>query len=125
MPSLQADAANKKRFSGKGGANGTHKLKLRKGKGATTILHARLPAPLTCWHRLSVAHESSTGGVFAHRADANITVPLGTQVLSESGYLIADLDQHEQAVIVARGGDGGSALTDECVVCRSLQFAED
>lgn len=71
------DAAVTKRFHAKGGANGGHKLRVRRGR------------------------------------DANIVVPVGTQVFTESGYLLADLDRHNQSVIVAQGGDGGSPLTNE------------
>jgi GTP-binding protein len=40
-------------------------------------------------------------------ADAEVAVPVGTQVLDEDGQLIADLAGRDGRVVVARGGEGG------------------
>ena len=44
----------------------------------------------------------------ARGADVELRLPLGTQIFAEDGAtLIADLTRPDQAVVLARGGDGG------------------
>jgi GTP-binding protein len=61
--------------------------------------------------RLVKAERGTNGrGARKHGADggdSELHVPVGTQVLSESGDLIADLAHPEARVVIARGGHGG------------------
>ncbi|MFZ8864525.1 MAG: Obg family GTPase CgtA [Rickettsiales bacterium] len=41
-------------------------------------------------------------------SDLTLMVPVGTQILSESGNIIADLDQHGQELLFLEGGKGGA-----------------
>src|SRR5262245_13646926 len=43
----------------------------------------------------------------ADGADAELGVPVGTQLLDEEGHLIADLTTADRRIVVARGGHGG------------------
>ncbi len=52
-------------------------------------------------------HGQGSGKHGAAGADAELTVPVGTQIFDEDGQLIADLAGSEGRVVVARGGAGG------------------
>lgn len=63
-----------------------------------------------------LAARPGENAVRRHRAekgdDIIIKVPLGTVVTSDSGFILCELDQHNEVVTLAQGGEGGSALTN-------------
>ena len=85
------------------------------GKGGDVVLlaHTRLTTLLDLRYRRKVKAESGEHGrgkdqYGAAGADAVIQVPVGTQVYdAESGELLADLDEPEMRIVIARGGRGG------------------
>jgi GTP-binding protein len=60
--------------------------------------------------KLRAGRGGSGGGRLSHGArgeDAELLLPVGTQVLDDEGLLVADLAQPGTRVVVARGGAGG------------------
>ena len=52
--------------------------------------------------------------------DEKVRVPLGTQVFdNETGTLVADVQDHGQEVVVARGGEGGRGNIHFCLLYTS------
>jgi GTPase len=61
-------------------------------------------------HKIRAGRGGNGGGTRRHGArgdDAELAVPVGTQVLAEDGELIADLAHPGARVVLARGGHGG------------------
>jgi GTP-binding protein len=61
-------------------------------------------------HKIRAGRGENGGGTRRHGArgvDAELPVPVGTQVLAEDGELIADLAHPGARVVLARGGHGG------------------
>lgn len=85
------------------------------GKGGDVVLHAhtRLTTLLDLRYRRKVHAQNGENGrgkdqYGAAGKDEVIQVPVGTQVYdSESGELLADLDEPDKRVVIARGGRGG------------------
>lgn len=85
------------------------------GHGGSVVLHAhdRLRTLLDLGYRRKIKAARGEDGkgkdmYGAAGKDAVIQVPVGTQVYdSETGALLADLDEHDRKVVIARGGIGG------------------
>ncbi|MBX3247906.1 MAG: GTPase ObgE [Myxococcales bacterium] len=85
------------------------------GDGGDVIFHAheRLTTLLDLGYRRRIKAEHGENGRGKDQygkagADAVVQVPVGTQVYdADTGELLADLDTHEQRVVIARGGKGG------------------
>jgi GTPase len=61
-------------------------------------------------HKIRAGRGGNGGGTRRHGArgdDAELAVPVGTQVLAEDGELIADLAHPGARIVLARGGHGG------------------
>ena len=85
------------------------------GAGGDVIFHAhdRLSTLLDLGWRRKVKAESGENGRGKDQygkagRDEIVQVPVGTQVYdAETGELIADLDEHDKKVVIAKGGRGG------------------
>lgn len=85
------------------------------GNGGDVILHAhdRLTTLLDLGYRRRIRAASGENGrgkdqYGAGGKDEVVQVPVGTQVYdAETGALIADLDHHDQKIVICKGGIGG------------------
>ncbi len=88
---------------GDGGRGGD--IILKANEGMNTLMDFR-------YKRIFKAQPGQNGqikGMYGHKADpVYISVPAGTSVYNEdTGKLIGDLIEHNQELVVAKGGDGG------------------
>lgn len=85
------------------------------GKGGDVVLHAhdRLATLLDLAYRRKIKAQHGEPGrgkdqFGAAGDDYVLLVPVGTQVYdAETGALLADLDEHDKKVVIAKGGRGG------------------
>ncbi|MCB9618749.1 MAG: GTPase ObgE [Sandaracinus sp.] len=85
------------------------------GNGGNVVLHAhdRLTTLLDLGYRRRIRAQEGENGrgkdqYGAAGKDEVVQVPVGTQVYdAETGELLADLDQHDQKVVICKGGLGG------------------
>src|SRR2546423_1965719 len=99
----------REKFVPKGGPDGGDG-----GKGGDVVLTAdprrRDLSGIRPNQRLRAGKGGPGGGRLSHGADgddAELAVPVGTQVLDEDGRLVADLAHPGARVVVAKGGVGG------------------
>ncbi|MFT5355832.1 MAG: GTP-binding protein [Polyangiales bacterium] len=86
------------------------------GDGGDVILHAhdRLSTLMDLRYRRRFKGGDGEAGrgkdqYGANGKDTVVLVPVGTQVFDEAnGDLIADLDAHDQRIVIAKGGEGGN-----------------
>ena len=89
---------------GGNGGRGGHVI-LRGNRNYWTLLHLRYDRHIHAEHGGNGGKNKSTG---KQGADAYIEVPCGTVVYNaETGQYICDITEHEQEVILLRGGRGG------------------
>eukprot|EP00037_Helgoeca_nana_P001848 m.29908 g.29908 ORF g.29908 m.29908 type:complete len:390 (-) comp12170_c0_seq2:42-1211(-) len=104
---------------GGSGGQGSQKHGLPGGNGGDVIVETTRAADLAAMASMPSTLTAGTGGhAISHREgtrgdDIIIPVPVGTIISAEGGYRIADLDSEGQSQIVAYGGEGGSAVTNE------------
>ena len=90
--------------SGKGGGRGGHVI-LRGNRNYWTLLHLKYDRHILAGHGESGSKNRSFG---KDGADKVIEVPCGTVVYNaETGEYICDVTEHEQEVILLKGGRGG------------------
>jgi GTP-binding protein len=85
------------------------------GNGGDVVLHAheRLSTLLDLGYRRRIRAQSGENGrgkdqYGAGGKDEVVQVPVGTQVYdAETGELLADLDRHDQKIVICKGGIGG------------------
>jgi GTPase len=106
----------------KGGAGGQGNKNLRNGAGADggdVIITA--DSGMSCLAAVASGSRRLIGRPGDNSAkrrkaekgeDIIIRVPLGTVVTTDSGHVLCELNAHQEEQVIARGGEGGSILTN-------------
>ena len=88
---------------GGNGGRGGHII-FRASKDINTLIDYRFKKHFIADNGVAGQSKNRTGKT---GGDLILTVPLGTQILTESKKIIADLDHHDQELIILEGGQGG------------------
>ncbi|MBQ2586529.1 MAG: GTPase ObgE, partial [Bacteroidaceae bacterium] len=96
---------------GGNGGRGGHVI-LRGNRNYWTLLHLRYDRHIHAEHGGNGSKDKSTG---KQGADAYIEVPLGTVAYNaETGEYLCDVTEHEQEVVLLKGGRGGLGNINFC-----------
>ena len=96
---------------GGNGGRGGHVI-LRGNRNYWTLLHLRYDRHIHAEHGGNGSKDKSTG---KQGADAYIEVPLGTAAYNaETGEYLCDVTEHEQEVVLLKGGRGGLGNINFC-----------